>query len=93
LQTAHSSSALKLKPFSNTPALTRTLNTQALYDYLTFYATPPNETMFKGIYKLEAGHYAVINRNGEMKKTAMVGFESPHGTFPKRKIFVRSLLC
>ena len=82
----------EIKAILEHPALTRTLNTQALYDYLTFYATPPNETMFKGIYKLEAGHYAVINRNGEMRKTEWWDLNHRTEHFPKEK-FLSEAFC
>jgi len=82
----------EIKSILEHPSLTRTLNTQALYDYLTFYATPPNETMFKGIYKLEAGHYAVINRNGEMRKTEWWDLNHRTEHFPKEK-FLSEAFC
>ena len=82
----------EIKSILEHPSLSRTLNTQALYDYLTFYATPPNETMFKGIYKLEAGHYAVINRNGEMRKTEWWDLNHRTESFPKEK-FLSEAFC
>ena len=82
----------EIKSILEHPSLSRTLNTQALYDYLTFYATPPNETMFKGIYKLEAGHYAVINRNGEMRKTEWWDLNHRTEHFPKEK-FLSEAFC
>jgi len=82
----------EIKSILEHPSLSRTLNTQALYDYLTFYATPPNETMFKGIYKLEAGHYAVINSNGEMKKTQWWDLNHRTEHFPKEK-FLSEAFC
>jgi asparagine synthase (glutamine-hydrolysing) len=82
----------EIKSILEHPSLSRTLNTQALYDYLTFYATPPNETMFKGIYKLEAGHYAVINSNGEMKKTQWWDLNHRTESFPKEK-FLSEAFC
>ncbi|MFQ3597811.1 MAG: asparagine synthase (glutamine-hydrolyzing) [Chloroherpetonaceae bacterium] len=75
----------EIKSILEHPAVSRTLNSQALYDYLTFYTSPPNETLFKGIYKLEAGHYAIVNRNGEMKKVRWWNLNHRTEMFPKEK--------
>ncbi len=80
----------EIKSILEHPSVSRDLNPQALYDYLSLYAVPPGESLFKGIYKLEAGHYAVINRNGEMKKQQW--WEMNHRTevFPKEKFYSES---
>lgn len=46
------------------PKVSAQLNRQGLYDYLSLLITPPNESLFEGIFKLEAGHYMVIDRDG-----------------------------
>ncbi|MCS6988468.1 MAG: asparagine synthase (glutamine-hydrolyzing) [Chloroherpetonaceae bacterium] len=73
----------EIKAILEHPAVSRQLNEQALYDYLTLYAPPPNETAFKGVFKLEAGHFAIINRCGEMKKTQWWELNHRTETFPK----------
>lgn len=75
----------EIKSLLEHPAISRDLNEQALYDYLTFYAAPPNETLFKGIFKLEAGHYAIVNRSGDLKKTQWWELNHRTESFPKEK--------
>jgi asparagine synthase (glutamine-hydrolysing) len=75
----------EIKSILEHPSVSRNLNPQALYDYLTFYAAPPCETLFEGICKLEAGHYAVVGRNGEMKKTRWWEMNHRAEIFPKEK--------
>lgn len=41
------------------------LDPQALYDYLYFHVIPAPRTVFKGIYRLPAGHYALFE-NGKL---------------------------
>ncbi len=41
------------------------LDPQALYDYLYFHMIPAPRTVFKGIYRLPAGHYALFE-NGKL---------------------------
>ena len=48
------------------PSVDSSVNDQGLFDYLSFYITPPGETLFSGIHKLEAGHRAVIDESGSM---------------------------
>lgn len=59
----------EIKALLANPSIPREVNFQGLYDYLTFLTTPPNETLFKGIYKLEAGHSLIIDSTGTIKKT------------------------
>lgn len=40
----------------------RELDEESLYHYLTFVFTPPPRTLFKGIFKLSPGHYAVLEK-------------------------------
>ncbi|MDW8019170.1 MAG: asparagine synthase C-terminal domain-containing protein [Chloroherpetonaceae bacterium] len=46
--------------------------------------------MFKGIYKLEAGHYAIINRHGEMRKVKYWDLTHETEHFPQEKFYVES---
>lgn len=48
--------ASEIKAILEDPDITRTLNKQALYDYIGFEFVPAPETMFEDIYKLPAGH-------------------------------------
>ncbi|UCV01938.1 asparagine synthetase B family protein [Dechloromonas denitrificans] len=41
------------------------LDPQALYDYLYFHMIPAPRTVFKGVYRLPAGHYALFE-NGQL---------------------------
>lgn len=50
------------------PSVSRTLNHQALYDYLSLMISPPDETLFAGIRKLEAGHYLDCRLDGCVSK-------------------------
>ncbi|MBN1672980.1 MAG: asparagine synthase (glutamine-hydrolyzing) [Kiritimatiellae bacterium] len=49
----------EIKAILKDPAVPRELNHQALYEYLGFEFVPAPETMFRHIFKLPAGHYAV----------------------------------
>lgn len=53
--------ASEIKAILENPDVQRTLNPQALYDYLGFEFTPAPDTMFAGIHKLPAGHYALLH--------------------------------
>lgn len=57
--------ASEIKVILENPEIPRAINEQGLTDYLTFFSVPAPETMFAGIYKLPAGHLAVIE-NGAM---------------------------
>jgi len=52
--------ASEIKSILQVPQVERTVNYQALYDYLGFEFVPAPETMFAGINKLEAGHLLVF---------------------------------
>jgi asparagine synthase (glutamine-hydrolysing) len=49
------------------PAVTRDIDLEALYHYMTFRTTPAPLTMFAGIKKLPAGCYLTCDRNGETR--------------------------
>jgi len=56
----------EIKAILEHPAVERDVNEEGLYHYLTFLITPAPMTMFKGINKLEAGHYLIVDKNGNV---------------------------
>jgi asparagine synthase (glutamine-hydrolysing) len=49
------------------PSVRRDIDPMAMYHYLSFLTTPAPMTMFKGIFKLPAGHYLEIDKNGHFR--------------------------
>ncbi len=62
------------------PSISREANLQALSDYLTFLMSPPDQTLFEKIKKLEAGHYLLIRKSGDILKRKY--WELDHRTEP-----------
>jgi len=60
--------ASEIKAILKHPQVNCQLNIQGMYDYLSLLITPPVESLFQGIYKLEAGHYLTIDRKGNIHK-------------------------
>jgi len=58
--------ASEIKSLLEHPEISRDVEPIAMYHYLSFLTTPAPLTMFKGVYKLPAGHYATINSDGEL---------------------------
>ncbi len=58
--------ASEVKALLQVPGMPRRINFTALHQYLTFLWVPDPLTMFDGIYKLPAGHYAVFE-NADIK--------------------------
>jgi len=56
--------ASEIKAILQHPSVTREVNEEALYHYLTFVTTPAPQTLFRGIQKLPAGHMLVVDRGG-----------------------------
>jgi asparagine synthase (glutamine-hydrolysing) len=56
--------ASEIKAILQHSAITPDIDPVAMYHYLSFLTTPAPLTMFSGIFKLPAGHYAEIGRNG-----------------------------
>ena len=54
--------ASEIKALLEVPGVEACLNREALHQYLTFLWVPDPATMFEGIRKLEAGHYAIWER-------------------------------
>jgi asparagine synthase (glutamine-hydrolysing) len=61
LQSDILSFASEIKALWPLPWIERNINQQALYHYLTFMVTPAPMTLYKGIYKLPAGHYLKVD--------------------------------
>ena len=51
------------------PAVTREIDEESLYHYLTFLTTPAPRTLFRNIQKLPAGHMLVVKRDGSSELT------------------------
>jgi asparagine synthase (glutamine-hydrolysing) len=58
--------ASEVKALLEVPGIEARIDMDALHQYLTFLWVPDPATMFEGIHKLEAGHYAIWQR-GEFK--------------------------
>ena len=56
----------EIKSFLDHPSFNKELNKEALKPYLTFQYSVLPETFFKGVYKLEPGHYFTIKK-GQLK--------------------------
>ena len=59
--------ASEIKALLAHPAVTPALELGGLYHYLSFLTTPAPLTMFKGVYKMPAGHRASIDASGVFK--------------------------
>jgi len=60
--------ASEIKGLLQVPGVEAEIDAKALHRYLTFLWVPDPETMFRDIFKLPAGHYALL-RNGELEIT------------------------
>jgi len=58
--------ASEVKALLHVPEIEAELDLESLHQYLTFLWVPDPKTMFRGIYKLPAGHCATF-RDGELK--------------------------
>jgi asparagine synthase (glutamine-hydrolysing) len=59
--------ASEIKSLLLHPAAARAVNDEAFYHFLTFLTTPPPHTLFQGVYKLPAGHRALIGGDGRLR--------------------------
>jgi asparagine synthase (glutamine-hydrolysing) len=57
--------ASEIKGLLEVPGITAELDAESLHQYLTFLWVPDPKTMFRGIFKLPAGHYAIL-KTGEL---------------------------
>ena len=78
--------ASEIKALLQVAGIAAELELQALHQYLTFLWVPDPATMFRGIVKLPAGHYAIY-RNGELKITQYwdLTFPSASASYPRRE--------
>ena len=60
--------ASEIKALLIDPDQKRSVNKIGLYNYLTFLTVPAPETLFNGIYKLEAGTFMSVNLQGDIFK-------------------------
>jgi asparagine synthase (glutamine-hydrolysing) len=61
--------ASEIKAILAHPSVTRDIDEEALYHYLTFLTTPAPQTLFAGIQKLPAGCLLTCNSRGDVKIT------------------------
>ena len=61
--------ASEIKAILKHPAVTREIDEESLYHYLTFLTTPAPRTLFRNIQKLPAGHMLVVKRDGSSELT------------------------
>src|SRR3990167_5081357 len=61
--------ASEIKAILEHPTVSRDIDPIAMHHYLSFLTTPAPFTMFKGIFKLPAGHYLEIDTKGNFKTT------------------------
>lgn len=67
LDKGHLLFASEIKAILAHPAVDRDIDPMAMYHYLSFLTTPSPMTMFKGIYKLPAGHYFEVLGSGKCR--------------------------
>ncbi len=72
--------ASEIKAILAYPGFPRKVNEKAFYDYLTFIATPPPNTLFQGVSKLEAAHTLTVHSDGRMESHR---YWNPFSDFPK----------
>ncbi|MCE9616339.1 MAG: asparagine synthase (glutamine-hydrolyzing) [Lentisphaerae bacterium] len=88
--------ASEIKSILEDPTVPRTLNHQALYDYLGFEFVPAPDTLFQGIQKIPAGHYLRLTASGqsELKRYWDLSMRpaSPPPTFDAAVAELRRLL-
>ena len=58
--------ASEIKAILAHPSFPRDVEPVSVYHYLSFLTTPAPLTMFRGIYKMPAGHRATVDENGRM---------------------------
>ena len=61
--------ASEIKAILEHPAVSREMDEESLYHYLTFLTTPAPRTLFAGIHKLPAGCLLVCDQGGDIKVT------------------------
>lgn len=66
LQAGMLSFASEIKALWQFPWMQKTVNYLGAYHYLTFLSTPAPMTLYKGVYKLPAGHYAQVDEHNSV---------------------------
>jgi asparagine synthase (glutamine-hydrolysing) len=76
--------ASEIKALMEVPGIHAEIDPEALHQYLTFLWVPDPGTMFRGIQKLPAGHYAIY-RNGQLRLTQYwdLTFPSADAEYPR----------
>jgi asparagine synthase (glutamine-hydrolysing) len=59
--------ASETKAILQHPSVTREIDEESLYHYLTFLTTPAPRTLFRNIHKLPAGHTLLVKRDGTVE--------------------------
>ena len=77
--------ASEVKALLEVPGIRAEMEPEALHQYLTFLWVPDPKTMFRDIFKLPAGHYAIL-RGGELSITRYWDLTFP----PREHSFPRS---
>ncbi|MBN1446651.1 MAG: asparagine synthase (glutamine-hydrolyzing) [Bacteroidetes bacterium] len=57
----------EIKAMLPVPGMTAEVSREALYHYFTYIHTPAPWTLYDGIYKLRAGYYLVVEKNGDLR--------------------------
>lgn len=73
--------ASEIKAILAHPKISRDVDPIAMYHYLSFLTTPAPFTMFKGIFKLPAGHYLEVDAQGTFKTTQYWDVTEKQGQF------------
>jgi asparagine synthase (glutamine-hydrolysing) len=76
--------ASEIKALLEVPGINAELDPESLHQYLTFLWVPDPNTMFRGIHKLPAGHYALLN-SGQLRVTRYwdLAFPTREHDFPQ----------
>lgn len=60
--------ASEIRALFNNDNLKKEIDTESIYHYLTFLTVPAPSTMFRSVYKVEAGTALKIDKNGQILK-------------------------
>ncbi len=60
--------ASELKAMLSLPFIPRDIRLDAVHDFFAYQYIPDPKTIFKGIHKLEPGHYMLVNKGGLKKQ-------------------------
>jgi asparagine synthase (glutamine-hydrolysing) len=74
----------EIKALLEVPGIEAELDAESLHQYLTFLWVPDPKTMFRGIYKLPAGHYALFH-DGQLSISKYWDLTFPAADVPYRR--------